>query len=166
MKTITRSNIHLPMAALILTAVLAIAAAAQTQVPFKGAMQGNDVDAPGPSPGTVVVTTTGTGVGTQLGEFSFTQQVTVNLAALTDTGSAHWIAANGDSIDTTLAGSAEPSPTPGVLSITEVHTITGGTGRFAGAQGSFTVERLGIGPPAFVTSGSFHGTITSPGADH
>ena len=44
MKTITRSNVYLPMAAMILTAALAVPAAAQQQVPFKGTMQGNDTD--------------------------------------------------------------------------------------------------------------------------
>ena len=163
MKGTTRSKIYLPMAALILTAALAAPAAAQQQVPFKGAMQGNDIDTPGPSTGTVVVTTSGTGVATHLGQFSFTQQNTVNLMASTSAGSAHWVAANGDSIDTTLTGSGEPTPTPGVISITEIHTITGGTGRFAGALGSFTVERL-ASRVTFLTSGSFHGNITSPGA--
>jgi hypothetical protein len=165
MNTITRSKIYLPMAAMILTGALAVPTAAQQQVSFKGAMQGNDVDTSGPSPGTVVVTTSGLGVATQLGQFSFTQQGTVNLAAFTGAGSAHWVAANGDTIDTTLIGSAELTPTPGVLSITEVHTITGGTGRFAGAQGSFIVERL-ASRVTFLTSGSFHGTISSPGAAH
>ena len=46
MKTITRSRIYFPMAAMILTAALAIPAAAQQQVPFKGAFQGNDTVAP------------------------------------------------------------------------------------------------------------------------
>lgn len=72
-------------------------------VPFKGMFQGNDTVTP---PSTIA--TTGTGIGTLLGQFSFTQGVTVNGANLTDTGSAHWIAANGDSIDTTVAGSAIP----------------------------------------------------------
>jgi hypothetical protein len=72
------------------------------------------------------------------------------------------IAANGDSIYTTIVGSSEPTGTPGVRSITEIDTITGGTGRFAGAQGSFIVERL-VNQTDF-TSGSFHGTITPPGA--
>jgi hypothetical protein len=165
MKTLTRFNICLPMAAIILTAVLAIPAAAQSQVPFKGTMQGHDSDSPGPSPNTVVVTTSGTGIGTHLGEFSFTQINTVNHASGTGTGSAHWVAANGDSIDTTSTGSGEPTDTPGVIRITEIHTITGGTGRFAGVQGSFTVERL-ASRVTFLTSGSFHGTITSPGAAH
>ena len=165
MKGTTRSKFYLPMTAVILTAALAAPAAAQQQVPFKGAMQGNDIDSPGPSPGTVVVTTTGTGVATHLGQFLFAQQVTVNLTAGTSAGSVHWVAANGDSIDTTLTGSGELTATPGVVSITEVHTITGGTGRFAGAQGSFIVERL-ASRLTFLTSGSFHGTITSPGAAH
>src|SRR5258707_4625073 len=165
MKNIMRSNIYLPMAAMILTAALAVPAAEQKQVPFKGAMQAHDTDSPGPSPTTVVVTTSGTGIGTHLGQFSFTQEATVNLTAGTDTGSAHWIAANGDSIYTTIAGSGEPTATPDVISITAINTITGGTGRFAGAQGSFTVERL-ANAVTFLTSGSFHGTITSPGAAH
>src|ERR1043166_8666695 len=165
MKTVMRSNIYLPIAAMILAVVFAVPAAAQHQVPFKGSMQGNDVVTANPSSGTVVEKTSGTGVGTHLGQFSFSQQETINLAALTATGSAHWVSANGDSIDTTLTGSAELTSTPGVFSITEVHTITGGPGRFAGVQGSFTVERLGSAV-TLLTSGSFHGTITSPGAAH
>ena len=168
MKTITRSKICLPLAAMILTAAFAGPAAAQKQVPFKGTIQGQDTDKGFTSPGMFLVETNGTGIGTLLGQFSFTQEVTVSFANFTDTGSAHWIAANGDSIYTTVAGSAVPGPV--VFKITEIHTITGGTGRFAGAQGSFTVERThNVEPSAdgtHVTSGSFHGTITSPGAAH
>jgi hypothetical protein len=89
----------------------------------------------------------------------------VNLANGTATGSAHLVAANGDSIDTTITGSSDLTTTPGFAIITEINTITGGTGRFAGAQGNFTVERLENLATGF-TSGSFHGIITSPGADH
>jgi hypothetical protein len=85
----------------------------------------------------------------------------VNFSA---TGSAEWIAANRDSIYTTIVGQAELSDLPGgFLRVTETHTITGGTGRFAGAQGSFTVERL-HNMVTSATFGSFHGTITSPDA--
>jgi hypothetical protein len=147
----------------VLTAALAIPAAAQTQVPFKGTFQGNDTVTP-----PTTIATTGTGMGTLLGQFSFTQEVTVNVANFTDTGSAHWIAANGDSIYTTVVGSAVPGSV--VFKITEIHTITGGTGRFTGAQGSFTVDRThNVEPSAdgtHFTSGSFDGTITSPGAAH
>ena len=75
------------------------------------------------------------------------------------------IAANGDSIFTTIVGQGQPTDTPGVNRIAEINTITGGTGRFAGAVGSFTVERL-VNLSTGFTSGSFHGTITSPGAAH
>ncbi len=80
----------------------------------------------------------------------------------TSTGSAHFIAANGDSIDATVVGSGE-FIAPDLISIMETYTITAGTGRFAGAQGIFMVERL-ASPVTFMTSGSFLGSITSPGA--
>jgi hypothetical protein len=139
-------------------------AATKKQVPFAGAIQGNDTDSTGPLPGTIVVTTSGTGIGTHLGQFSFTLENTLTFATLTVTGLAHFIANEG-SIDATIVGSGEPTATPGVFSITEIYTITGGTGRFAGAQGIVTVERF-ASAVTFSTVGVFHGTITSPGAAH
>jgi len=165
MEKTKRSKIYLPMAAMILTAVLAFPAAAQKQVPFKGSMQGHDTDT-GSTNTTVTVLTVGTGIGTHLGQFSFTQTVTVDLTTGHDTGSAQWFAANKDSISTTITGSGQViDPILFLIEIEEVHTITGGTGRFEGAQGSFTVKRLASGK-TFFTSGSFDGTITPPGAAH
>jgi hypothetical protein len=91
--------------------------------------------------------------------------VTVSFTTLTSVGTSHWVAANGDSFDTTIAGSGQPTGTPGEFRIADIHTITGGTGRFAGAHGRFTVDRVASGI-TFATSGSFEGTITSPGAAH
>jgi hypothetical protein len=170
MKNITRTKIHLP--AMILTAALALSAAAQQMVPFKGALQGNDTDGTLNFP-ILPVTTTGTGTGTQLGDYSFTQHTAVNVVLGTAAGSTHWIAANGDSIDTTftaIGGPTDATPVCAglgdvILAITEIHTIVGGTGRFAGAQGGFKVERQ-ASPVTFKTCGSFQGTITSPGAAH
>jgi hypothetical protein len=157
MKTITRSNIQLPMAAMILTAALTVPAAAKEQVPFKGTFQGSDTVTP---PATIATAATGT--GTHLGQFSFSHVLTLN----TLTGSAHWVAANGDSIDTTsVVVSSVLGPV--VRTNTENHTITGGTGRFSGAQGSFTVIRTHVlaasDDGTHVTSGSYEGTMTSPG---
>ncbi|MCU1249156.1 MAG: hypothetical protein JWQ49_2185 [Edaphobacter sp.] len=164
MKTITRSNIYVSMTAMILTAALAVPAVAKQQVPFKGTIQGDDRDT-FISETTVLVTTTGTGIGAHMGQFSFTLESTVDLTLGTDTGFAHFIAANGDSIYATIVGSGAPTDNPDIISIMETCTITGGTGRFEGAQGSFTVERQANGA-TFVTSGTFDGTITSPGAAH
>src|SRR5215831_18815463 len=99
MKKKTRSTIYFSMAVVILMSALAIPAAAQTEVPFKGNFQGTDT----PTPPTILQIITGN--GTIVGRFSST--------ALSGPGAphvAHWIAANGDSIDTTFVGSAEHVP--------------------------------------------------------
>ena len=168
MKNTMRSNIYLPMAAIILTAALALPAAAQTQVPFKGAFQGYDTVVP------PTVTQSITGMGTLVGQFSATTLLTVGPSG--GTGTAQWIAANGDSIDTTVVGSPEPvpmapcqvvgaQPDDSYAKVTEIHTITGGTGRFASVQGSFTLT-LYHDARTHGTCGSYSGTITPPGAAH
>jgi hypothetical protein len=153
----TRFRIGVAIATVLLTAALAVPAAAQQQVPFKGTFQGSDTVTP-----PITIVTDAAGTATHLGQFSFTHVLTLN----TSTGSAHWVAANGDSIDSTSVASAIPGPV--VFTVTEIHTITGGTGRFAGAQGSFTVHRTHIralsDDGTHVTFGWFEGTMTSPGA--
>jgi hypothetical protein len=169
MKITTITKIYLPIAAMMLTGALAITAVAQGLTPFKGAIQGNDTDGVLSFP-VLPVTTTGGGTGTHLGDFSFTQRSAINVLNGTATGSTHWIAANGDTIETTFTASGAPTDAPPVcpglgdtyFRVTEIHTITGGTGRFAGVQGSFRVERQ-ASPVTFKTCGSYQGTITSPG---
>src|SRR5215467_10109123 len=131
MKSTTRFSIHVAIKALVLTAALAVPAAAQKQVPFKGSMHGVDTDT-GFTSTTVSVLTTGGGNCTQLGLFTFTMENTVDLTNGTDSGVAHFIAANGDTIDATFVGSGEATVTPDgvVINITETFTIMGGTGRF------------------------------------
>jgi hypothetical protein len=73
-------------------------------------------------------------------------------------GSYEFTAANGDTVYAEFTGIATPTAVPGVLYIEETATITGGTGRFAGATGSFTAERL-YDMVAGTTIGSFEGTI-------
>jgi hypothetical protein len=163
MKSVMKFNTYLAITALILTAALVVPAAAQKQVPFKGSIQAQETDTPSVPPGTLSAAGSGTGIGTQVGQFSLSYDLTVTLANGTAAGSGHWIAANGDTIDTTITGSSVPTATPDVFSIREIYIVTGGTGRFEGAQGSFIVERL-INLATGVTSGSFHGTITSPGS--
>src|SRR5262245_57801119 len=162
MKNTTRSNIYLPVAAMILTAALAIPAAAQHKVPFNGTFQGSDTVTPPPT----TIVTNGTGTGTHVGKFSLFDVFTPPSPG---TGTGHWIAANGDRIYTTFfVASAEFGPV--VATITEIHTITGGTGRFTGALGSFIVHRTHVRAPSddgtHVTYGWFEGTITPPGAAH
>lgn len=161
MTTTVKTTMYLTMAAMLLTSALAGPAAAKEQVPFHGSIQGVEIDVVAPP--SLLVAGTGTGIATHLGRLTVTWSVTVALSDSSAVGTFHFIAANGDSIFTTILGQGEPTPTPGVVSIVEVNTITGGTGRFAGATGSFTLERL-VDLATGFTSGSFNGTISSPGA--
>jgi hypothetical protein len=182
MTTRTRSRIYVSIAATILTAALAVPATAQTSCTdldfapgcFRGTFQGQDAhDTLQPDPTSVVIRTTATGVGTRLGRFSLDREIVGNLLNLSDSGSADWVAANGDSIHTTVVGQAGFSDLPGgYLRVLETHTITDGTGRFTGVQGTFIVELFhkleASGEAGGVEThdifGSFHGTITFPGA--
>jgi len=175
MKTRTRARVYVSIAAMILTAALAVPEAAQTSCAeiapgcFKGTFQGEDAhDTLPPDAMTVVIHTTATGTATHLGQFSLIREVTGNLTNFTASGSAHWIAANRDRIHTTVFGQAELSDLyGGSLKVTEIHIITGGTGRLSGAQGSFTVvlyhklEASGVsgGVETHAISGTFQGTI-------
>ena len=133
------------------------------RVPFSGSLQAHETIV-SEDPGTSFVTDgSGGGIATHLGRFTLAWEFTVNLADGTGSGPVRYTAANGDEIFMTAVGQSEPTATPGVFHIVEIQTVTGGTGRFSGAKGSFTVDRL-IDLTTGLTSGSFHGTITSPGA--
>ena len=110
------------------------------------------------NPPTMLVETAGSGKATELGQFTVTWKFTVNLDIGSGVGSAHFTAANGDTLDTTSLGQGDPTETPDVNRVVEQHTITGGTGGFAGATGTFTLKRL-VNMKTGVTSGSFEGSI-------
>ena len=147
---------------LALLAVLALAGPAAAgkqgkQVPFKGvieAVSDNVVHFP-----TMSVHITGGGTATHLGRYTFALEGTVDLRHGTGVGSAEFVAANGDSIYTTFVGQGVPTGrTPTENLVTETYTIVGGTGRFDGAAGSFTMVRL-VDTATEETSGSFEGTL-------
>jgi hypothetical protein len=137
-------------------------AAAGEQVPFKGSLEGVVTIAP-LTPPFLSVLVDATGNATQLGQFTLAIPHIVNRANGTAIGSYHFVAANGDTLSADFTGQATPTATPGVLYIEETATITGGTGRFAGATGGFISERL-FDTIAGTTIGSFEGTISSPGS--
>jgi len=161
MKKILVSTIIALLLVGVLVSVIS-AAQAQKQLLFRGslhAVENNEVDWP-----TIYVNGTGSGNATQLGKFSVDYEGTVHndengvgTGALT----AHFRAANGDRLFAEASGLGQPTETPGVNSIVEDYTITGGTGRFVGATGSFTVERL-ITLATGVTDGTIEGKIVLP----
>jgi hypothetical protein len=134
------------------------------EVPFKGSLEGVVTRRTPLTPPLVSLLTEGTGNATHLGQFTVEIAHVVNTVARTVTGSYEFTAANGDTLIADVTGQFGPTlENPRVLLSVETATIAGGTGRFAGATGSFTLERL-LNLDTFLTTVSFEGTISSPGA--
>lgn len=107
----------------------------------------------------------GSGQATHLGNFSVSAPHDVDLTTRTASGTYTFTAANGDELYAEFTGRSTPIAGTANLSIVEEATITGGTGRFADATGSFTVERE-FDTLAESTTGSFDGTISFSHGDH
>ena len=146
--------------ALGLALTLAGPVSAGDQVPFRGTMSGTAAITPLDPPIVSVLLQT-SGNATQLGRFTLEAPHVVNQATMTAVGTYVFTAASGATLTATLSGSAS-MVAPGVLAISETATITGGTGRFAGATGSFSTERTFF-PATGETYGSFQGWISTPG---
>jgi hypothetical protein len=95
------------------------------------------------------------GNATHLGRFTVTANWT--LAPTGGSGTSTWTAANGDELSTSFTRHGVPAPP--TITFTEIHTITGGSGRFADASGTFTVvQTRGLSMP-YNNSATSDGTI-------
>jgi hypothetical protein len=124
--------------------------------PFKGtvhAVEANQLVFP-----VLSVNRAGTGNATYLGKFTEHVTLQVNVTTRSSTGAATFTAANGDTLNTSVVGQATLTATPGVISVVEVYTITGGTGRFAHTTGTFTLHSTAIQATG-VSSGTLSGSI-------
>ena len=99
----------------------------------------------------------GTGTATYLGRYTVHVTLQVSVLTLAATGTATFTAANGDTLSASVVGQATRIG-PTVLSIVEVYTITGGTGRFADATGIFTLHS-NVDQTTGVSSGTFSGVL-------
>jgi hypothetical protein len=138
--------------ALALIATSGVAAA----TPFKGtvqAVEANQLVFP-----VLSVNRTGTGNATYLGKYREHVTLQVNVMTRSSTGTATFTAANGDTLTTSVAGQATLTSTPGVISVVEVYTITGGTGRFAHTTGTFTLHST-ANQATGASSGTLSGSI-------
>jgi hypothetical protein len=155
-----KTSICLQIAAMLVSAAMAGPAAAGKLVPLQGvleAVESSSLEFP-----IVSIQSIGSGIASHLGRFTVVHNFQVDLTTFIAIGSAEFTAANGDKIFTdTVALTDAPIPTddPNVILISELHTITGGTGRFADASGSFIVNRA-LNTGTSVTSGSFDGAIS------
>ena len=107
------------------------------------------------------VSLTGSGNATQLGKFTYSMQAELHIPTLTSPATATFVAADGSSLFAEGSGQGTPTGTPGIISIVETLTITGGTGRFADASGDITVQRL-VNRATLTSSGTIKGVIVLP----
>jgi hypothetical protein len=110
-------------------------------VPFKGQSQNQAISAVPVDPEHVFVTTIGAGHATHLGNFTFVSPHLSGLLDFSIDGIQIITAASGDELHTTLSGNLHPEvdETGHVFLVGSVDgVITGGTGRFANATGTFT----------------------------
>lgn len=162
MKCVVKSLIAMQSAALLLSTGLAGPAAAKNSVPFKGSLQAVEEystllppDVPFP---TMHVDASGSGHATHLGRCAVEYEFDVNMESGFGIGSAEFTGASGDKVTTDIEAQGSAITEDGFAFVVEHHIITGGTGRFAGATGAFTVRRL-ANVFTGVTSGSFSGSI-------
>ena len=157
-----RFAVRFAFALVALVGLAANRAAAGEQVPLTGTFDA--VSAQTPAAGGVHDEITGSGQASHLGQFDVVVSATVDLATRTASGTYTLVAANGDMLTATFTGVSRPTATPGVFLITETATITGGTGRFGGATGSFVAQRL-FEPATHTVTGTIEGAVSSPGAN-
>lgn len=127
----------------------------ENSVPFRGDYVTTHELLQGPA----VQRISGTGHATHLGASTFVANATVNFNTpppFAISGTAVFTAANGDQFFTSFTGLSIPTGNGNSRGIIN-HTITGGTGRFEDASGSFT----GL---ATVTQGSPTNTVTINGS--
>ena len=110
---------------------------------------------------TFSATATGSGNATQLGSFTIRYQVEINLLDLSSTESAEFIGTNGDLLRAEAVGQATENRTPGMLNVVDIYKITGGTGRFSGTGGTFTLNRL-VSVTTGAASSTFEGYLLLP----
>ena len=144
---------------LVASGTLAAPAAGERELLLKGSIQATEtyaINFP-----IMSVTANGSGNATQLGQFTVSYEVDVNLLTIAGMGSAQFVAANGDRLFAEGTGQATETGTPGVFDVLEQFTILGGTGRFSGASGSITLDRV-VDTTTGATSETIRGNIMLP----
>ena len=158
------------MTAIFLTVALASSVVEAGVIRINGTVAGSEIDTPFPDPAEgFYVNGSVTSTDTQLGPFTMFVSAPLAFAFLGmppgDIAGSRLIvgdAANGDSILTWFLSNAPGSCANGDLRHVDPWTIIGGTGRYAGARGSFTTDQcsnLDTGE----TSGTISGTIVVRG---
>jgi hypothetical protein len=158
------------MTAIFLTVALVSSAVEAGVIRISGTIAGSESDAPFPNPAEgFYVNGSVTSTDTQLGPFTLFYTVPVDFAFFGtppgNTGATRLVVgdpANGDSILTWTLGNNPGLCANGDFHVVSIETVIGGTGRYAGAIGSFTMDRC-LNLATHETSGTISGTIVVRG---
>ncbi len=157
MKNTIKAILCVLLTATLSAAMLAHASPAEIELPFRGSLRGV-LEIQGVQFPTLFAVGNDTGNATHLGRFAAEWEEEVNLITNAGIGSGQFVAANGDRLFNDFTGQATPTGTPNQVTVEVSAIITGGTGRFAGASGSF-IEQLWVDLGAGLTAGYIEGTI-------
>ena len=158
MMNLKKSLLSLPIAAIMINAAIADPAAGGRELPLHGSVPGPEVSqAAFPL---LFVEGAGAGNVTHLGRVTATWEREGSLIDGTLTATYVFTAANGDSLFVESVGQADLLMAPDIH-VLETATITGGTGRFTGATGTLSIERIVVitGPDTDMTSQWIDGYI-------
>ena len=120
----------------------------------------------------VAVVSAGEGLGTHLGRFTMVSPHNSNVFTFALDGDQIFTAANGDTLTAHFEGYLTPTLVDGVpvkVSGVVPCTITGGTGRFANATGSynFTITAIPLADGSgFASTATMDGVISSVGSSN
>jgi hypothetical protein len=132
---------------------------ARVALPFRGTLETMDKSMTPLGPTTALFAAEGTGTATHLGRYTAVIALTLDFATSTGTEQITLTAANGDVLTATATAGGTPTGDGVTVNVVETATITGGTGRFAGATGEYVVNCV-ANQATGVAIGSFNGTIT------
>jgi hypothetical protein len=156
-KKILFSTISVLLLIVLASTALAALAAGEKQFHLKGSLEASethDVDFP-----INHINLTGTGNATHVGRFTYLMQAVLHIPTSSATQSATLTAADGSTL--ILDGTGQAVVDDHFAWVTETLTITGGTGRFTGATGNVTIERV-VDRSTRLSSGTISGMIVLP----
>lgn len=139
-------------------------------VPFKGTWTGVTESADLTGFPVISIVSAGSGEVSHLGNARMVSPHTTHFFTGDTAGLQIFTAANGDALTAYCDGGATP-PLPGESVVGELAcTITGGTGRFEGATGSYTFSFVASprtdGGPGYATVASISGSISAVGSNN
>ena len=132
--------------------------AANIASPFRGTLEAQTTSFTPLGPTTGLFGSEGTGTATHLGRYTVVVALTLDFTTSRGTEQITLTAADGDMLTATATAEGTPTGDGVTVNVVETATITGGTGRFAGATGHYILKCL-VNQATGVSTGMFEGTI-------